>query len=131
MYKNRWQADYIGAVASLLCLLHCLATPFLFLVKTCASSCCVNAPVWWQLIDYVFLAISGVAIYHATQYSTKKWIGFSLWGTWAILFFALLNEKWLFIPLPPRFSYIPALIIVALHLYNRRCCQVCNRGACK
>ena len=47
--------DFIGALASSLCLVHCLLTPVLFIVKACTSSasCCAGAPVWWQVIDYV------------------------------------------------------------------------------
>ena len=35
--------DYIGAVASALCLLHCIATPFLFVAKACSAACCIDS----------------------------------------------------------------------------------------
>jgi|GEM_PF-3179353 len=47
-------ADFIGAMSSGLCLMHCLATPFLFIAKACTATCCADTPSWWQLIDYLF-----------------------------------------------------------------------------
>lgn len=126
MPKMGIRADHIGAVASLLCIIHCMATPLLFLVKTCAHTCCVDAPVWWQLIDYVFLVISGLAIYYATKNSTKRWVQIALWSAWVVLLLTFVNEQWKIVALPERFSYLPALIIVVLHFYNRRCCKVCD-----
>ena len=47
-------SDSIGALASTLCLVHCLATPFIFVVQSCAASCCASAPAWWICFDYFF-----------------------------------------------------------------------------
>ena len=126
MVKISFKADHIGAAAGLLCMVHCMATPFLFLVKTCAHTCCLDAPMWWQLIDYLFLVISGFAIYYATKHSIRQWVRFMLWGAWIALLLALLDERWGFIALPAGFGYIPSLIIVGLHLYNRRHCKACD-----
>ena len=126
MFKINIKADYVGAAASLLCLVHCMATPFLFLVKAGAHTCCVDAPLWWQLVDYVFLVVSGFAIYYATKHTSSQWIRFALWGSWFVLAFSLGNEHWELISLPKGFGYIPALAIVGLHFYNRRHCQMCD-----
>ena len=48
-------SDSIGALASSLCLVHCVATPFIFVVQSCAASCCASAPAWWSL-ESVWLA---------------------------------------------------------------------------
>ena len=66
--------DNVGIVASSLCMIHCLGTPFLFIAKACSTSCCSEAPIWWQLIDYLFLIISFVAIYFATKNTNHYWI---------------------------------------------------------
>ena len=50
-----FKSDALGAIASGLCILHCLATPFFFIASACSLSCCNNAPLWWQWMDYVFL----------------------------------------------------------------------------
>ena len=52
------KSDAIGAIASGLCILHCLATPIFFIASACSLSCCNNTPLWWQWMDYVFLGIS-------------------------------------------------------------------------
>ena len=130
MLKTSINTDYLGAAASLLCLLHCMATPFLFLVKTCSHTCCVDAPIWWQLIDYLFLVISFFAIYYATRDSTKNWIRIALWSAWTTLFLTVMNETFNLVPLPEKFFYVPSLIIVGLHLYNRRYCKCVGMDRC-
>ena len=52
-------SDILGALASFICLVHCLATPFLFLAHSHAHSHAEAhheaGPLWWGLIDYLFL----------------------------------------------------------------------------
>ena len=67
-----YKADTVGAIASTLCVIHCLATPFIFVVQSCTAACCANAPGWWASFDYIFLLISFVSIYRSTQTTTKK-----------------------------------------------------------
>lgn len=119
-------ADLIGAFASALCLLHCLATPFIFIAKACSVSmttCCAHAPVWWQVIDYVFIIISFTAIYYATKNSSVKWIQYALWGSWALLLVFVLGETLSLALFPAFLVYLPALAIVGLHVYNLKYCQ--------
>ena len=47
------KSDTIGALASGLCMVHCLATPFFFIASACSASCCSNTPLWWQWMDYM------------------------------------------------------------------------------
>jgi len=56
-------SDIIGIWSSGLCLIHCLATPFLFIAKSCSHTCCAASPTWWGTIDFIFLVISFIAIY--------------------------------------------------------------------
>lgn len=66
--------DVFGAFASTLCLLHCIATPLLFIVHSCSIGGCSATPVWWKSIDYLFLVISFFAIYRSTQTTTSTFI---------------------------------------------------------
>lgn len=116
----KMKADTAGMISGSICLLHCMATPFLFFAKACADDCCVHAPVWWQLIDYLFIIVSFTAIYSATKNTTKKWMRFALWGAWGLLFLAIVNETMEMVILPETAVYIPALLIVGLHLYNKK-----------
>jgi hypothetical protein len=129
MLDYKIKADYFGAMAGVLCLFHCMATPFLFLAKACSTTCCADAPVWWKFIDYLFIAIAFGAIYYATRNTNKYWIQIALWSAWGILLFAILNESVEVVPLPEELAYIPALVIVGLHLYNHKYCK-CTEGEC-
>lgn len=115
-------ADFVGAFASGLCVLHCLATPLLFIVQ--AGTACEEAgPWWWSLIDFVFLAISAVAVWRTAKNSSKKWLSNALYISWFILAFLLINHRLHFIPLPHMLLYLPALSLVGFHVYNLRSCR--------
>lgn len=124
------KGDYLGAVAGFLCLVHCVATPFLFIVKSCASTCCTDTPVWWQLIDYLFLIVSFFAIYQSTKTTQKSWVKVGLWVSWTILGLIILNEQFQVIYLAKEIIYIPSILIVVLHLYNLKYCQCAKNECC-
>ena len=92
---SRWKIspDTVGAFASGLCMIHCLATPIFFIASACSSSCCNASPLWWQWVDYVFLGISFIAIRTASKSSTKQWVIQGLWINWSTLFFLIVNAK--------------------------------------
>lgn len=121
--------DNIGALASTLCMIHCFATPFIFIAQSCATTCCASAPEWWIWIDYIFLAISFFAIYRSTKTTSKQWIKSALWISWILLVIIILNERIALIHLPEIFKYITASSLVVLHLYNRKYCQ-CKEDEC-
>ena len=119
----------IGAIASSICLIHCIATPFLFVAQACSSSCCESTPVWWQWVDYTFLVIAFFAVYQSGRMTTKKWIKRGLWLSWSALFIVILNEKMAFFSLPEYAIYFPAASLITLHLYNRKYCR-CETDKC-
>ena len=123
------KSDAIGAIASGLCILHCMATPIFFIASACSLSCCNNAPLWWQWMDYVFLGISFLAIKYATKSSSKDWVVQGLWVAWVTLFIAILNIKMEWIHLAENIKFIPAFALVGLHMYNMRYCQ-CKKECC-
>jgi|TARA_B100001540_G_C15655817_1_gene573227 hypothetical protein len=123
------KSDTIGAFASGLCMVHCLATPFFFIASACSASCCSNTPLWWQWMDYIFLGISFFAIQQASKSSTKHWVVQGLWFSWLTLFLLILNIKLELLHLPPNFKFFPAFMLVFLHVYNMRYCQ-CEKDCC-
>jgi len=129
MILVKQRTDTFGALASTLCLIHCAATPILFIAQTCTQTCCQSAPLWWQFIDYLFLAISFVAIYKTNQKTSCTWIKPSLWLSWITLLIVIINEKIEWLPLNHNLIYVPAMALIILHLCNRRYCQ-CNKGKC-
>ena len=65
------KSDYFGILASSLCLLHCFATPFIFIIRSCSTACCAETPVWWKTIDYLFVIISLIAVIQVFKTSDK------------------------------------------------------------
>ena len=123
------KSDSLGAAASFLCMVHCLATPFLFVAQACAKTCCSEAPMWWRAIDFVFLFISGMAIYSVSKTSSLKWVWIGLSLTWVLLAWSVTAESLA----PALFSswlkYSAASVLIGLHLYNMRRGQ-CGRPEC-
>ena len=56
------KADTVGAAASFLCMIHCVATPFLFVAQACASTCCSAAPTWWRAIDFASVSYTHLTL---------------------------------------------------------------------
>ncbi len=121
--------DNIGIIASTLCTIHCIATPFLFVARACSVTCCSDAPIWWVLIDYLFLVISFYAIFFIHKNLTIKWLRASFWISWTILLITIVNQSIDIIYLPKNFIYIPSIVIVVLHYYNLKYCK-CQDDKC-
>ncbi|MEM9001276.1 MAG: MerC domain-containing protein [Bacteroidota bacterium] len=123
------KSDVIGAWASGLCLIHCLATPFLFVAQAGLISNGASHPQWWGILDVVFLAISLSAIWWSSKTTSKQWMRIALWSSWSLLLFVVVNEKMAMVPLAEQAIYVPAIGLIFFHLYNRRHCQ-CGEVHC-
>lgn len=123
------KSDFFGVMASGLCMIHCLATPFIFVVQACTASCCEAAPWWWRMIDYLFLVVSIAAIFYTAKATSLKWMPIALYACWGILAILILNGGLKLVPIPHAFVYLPAFGLVFLHLYNRKYCQ-CETTEC-
>ena len=115
--------DIIGASSSGLCLLHCATTPFLFVVNLSTASCCNSTPVWWLLINYLFVALLFAAVFSVVKKSTKTWLIIALISSWTLLLVAILIETFEIVMIPEVLNYIPAFCLIALHLYNQKYCK--------
>lgn len=122
-------SDSIGALASTLCLIHCLATPFIFVVQSCAESCCASAPAWWICFDYFFLTISFFAIYKSTVTTQSNFIKYLLWSFWFLLFCLIVNESIELLIINKNVLYFNAIALSSLHIYNLKYCK-CNNNKC-
>jgi len=130
-YFSAKRSDFIGACVSTLCVIHCLVTPFIFVVHSCSSaSKCCGAPVWWKNIDFIFLFISFASIYQSTKTTTKPIMKPLLWGAWGSLLLLILNEKIVLVHLPEVVTYVVAISLAFMHLYNLRYCQCTDKGCC-
>ena len=119
IHKITYKEYLIGASASFLCLVHCLATPFVFLIKSSAAVCCSETPTWWQAMDYIFLVVAFFAVVHVTNnHRSKEWMKFSLVVSWLALLLVTLNSTYFLFHITNEIAYIPAISLVCLHLYN-------------
>ena len=129
MTSFTFKSDTVGAAASFLCMIHCLATPFLFVAQACSSACCSDAPTWWRAVDFVFLAVSGFAVYRSMQTSSKRWVWRSLWAAWVVLTCSVLSEAFAYALFLPALKYASASGLIGLHVYNMKFCQ-CRNPTC-
>lgn len=125
-----YKPDSIGSIASILCLIHCIVTPFVFITQACTMSCCAGAPTWWQAIDYIFIIISFFAILRSTQTSSNKMIKIALWITWFLFAASIINKTIGMFYLSQNFTYAAGTILALLHIYNLRYCQCKDEDCC-
>ncbi|MEL6675562.1 MAG: MerC domain-containing protein [Bacteroidota bacterium] len=129
-------SDSWGAIASAICLVHCLLTPFLFITHAHAHAHGhveghhEAGPFWWGMIDYLFLAISFIAVHYSAKKTSLKWMPFAMYGSWGLLALYIVCEKYHLVHLEHELIFVPALSLVGLHLYNRHHCR-CEAEACK
>ena len=117
------KSDIIGSTASFLCLVHCIATPFLFVAQAGLATHTDEHPLWWGFLEIVFLVISFMAVLWTGRATSKPWMKYALWITWLVLTFIIVNEKLSLIPLPESVIYVPTVVLIGLHLYNRKYCK--------
>ena len=111
------QADKAGIASAVLCMVHCLVIPLVFLMKFWfADSALVRGlPSWWHQLDYVFLAISFFAVYHSAGHTLYREIKLALWVFWTVLAVAIVFEDsihWL--------AYVASAGLIATHYVNIR-----------
>jgi hypothetical protein len=110
-------SDKTGITSAVLCTVHCLIIPILFLVKFWWSDkgIIVLLPAWWEKLDFLFLLISFLAVYHSASHTPVKNIRILLWLFWAILAVSIIFATplhWL--------AYIASAGLIGTHLFNIR-----------
>ena len=125
------QSDILGSAASTLCLIHCLATPFLFVAHAEHIHDQHHVqPLWWGTLDILLIGVSLLAVYWSAKNTSKTWMCYALWVSWGALAFVILNEKVGIIHLIEEVIYVPSIALVILHLYNRKYCQCGDETCC-
>ena len=113
-------ADRLGIASAVVCTIHCLVIPALFTLKYSVSTHINNHfaegfPSWWSALDYLFLVVSFIAVYHAASHAAARGVKRFLWLFWACLAVAIFFEKdlhWM--------SYIASIGLVSTHITNIR-----------
>ncbi len=118
-YTSR--ADRLGIMSAVICTIHCLVVPVLFLLKYWWTSSMGTAPwggglpSWWESFDYLFLIIGFIAVYHASSHAAGRYIKVSLWLFWSCLGVAVVFEHTLH-----WMAYIASAGLIFTHFINIR-----------
>ena len=121
-------SDTIGIFTSLICSIHCFATPILFVAQSGFASADIQ-PIWWESINYLFIVFSFIAVYYSVRNTSKKIMKPILWICWLFFTTIILNEIIGIVEISELFSYISAFSLAFAHTYNLRYCQ-CEDGEC-
>ncbi|GAA4434213.1 hypothetical protein GCM10023091_08860 [Ravibacter arvi] len=89
--ENHSNADYVGITGSVLCIIHCIATPLLALSSSVFFKDTLSEGM--HLLGFVFILINGVAVYYATRNGHSTWLNRFLWGAFAVFAASLLLEE--------------------------------------
>lgn len=111
------KADLIGILSSSICLVHCVATPLLIAF----GAGFITNPFF----KYLFLILSFVSIFKATENITSKKISLLLWiSFWGFLFSTLFQEEYEWLHYS---GYLFAILIIIGHILNIKHCRECSK----
>jgi len=119
-------SDAFGVLACTLCLIHCIATPFIIISFNYSNIEQLASPIWWKSLDYIFLIISLIMVYFSVQTTSKSSMKYFFWFGWGLLFAMIMNEKAELLNLPEYMTYASALLLAGIHFYNLKYCQCKN-----
>ena len=122
-------SDKVGVASNILCMLHCFATPFIFLSQTQTAHISHDVPFAWQIINYFFITVSAIAVYYSAKNSTNNIVKLLMVVSWSILSFLIISEGLELLHLPEIFTYLSASFLSLLHIYNLKYCT-CNDEEC-
>ena len=122
-------SDTIGIFTSLICSIHCFATPILFVAQSGLLSSNIQ-PLWWESINYIFIVLSFIAVYYSAKNTSENIMKPILWVCWLFFVSVILNEMIELTRIPELFSYVSAFSLAFVHVYNLKYCQ-CQEECCK
>lgn len=109
--------DVVGILSSSLCIVHCMAMPFLI-----ATGVSILSNEW---LTYLFIIISFFSIYKATKNCVNLKVGALLWVSFfGFLLTTFFHEQSHVIHL---LNYVFAFAIVVGHVLNIKYCKQCKR----
>ncbi|WP_128548762.1 MerC domain-containing protein [Larkinella soli] len=110
------KADYIGISGSVLCVIHCLITPFLLVSSSFLADDAVR--VGYLSLDYVFIGVNILAVYFATRHFASPAVRVGLWSFLVLFAVAILLED--FSETFEYLGYAASFGLMSMHLINIR-----------
>tara|TARA_B100000927_G_scaffold126045_1_gene101701 strand:- start:95 stop:493 length:399 start_codon:yes stop_codon:yes gene_type:complete len=121
-------SDYLGAIAGVLCIIHCIITPLLFLIN--AELATKQTLLALQVVGYIFLIVSFFAVYKSALNTTNNIVKVLFFVVWGFLLFLILNESLGAFRIAETFTFISAFSLSALHIYNLKYCECKDESCC-
>ena len=121
-------SDHLGVISGGLCMLHCFATPILFLSQATVIS--HDIPLLWTGLNYLFLIVSFFAVYQSAQNSSNSTIKYFLFIAWTLLTGLILNEGFKIFHIEEFYTYLSATTLCGLHIYNLKYCTCKDDNCC-
>lgn len=110
--KSGKYSDMLGIISSVLCLIHCMVFPLIFIWYRASS---VDSG---HLLDYFFVFFAGIAVYFSSKKNTRTFIKAGLWFSYITFTVSLLlHETFVFAFYT---SFIASVALVFLHAFNFR-----------
>ena len=116
-------SDFFGVLTCSLCLLHCISTPLILISFTSLNTELSMSYSWWSNFDYVFIFISFFMVYFSSRVTPVKIMKYLFWLSWGILFLIIINEKTELFQFSEYTTYLAALALSLLHIYNLKYCK--------
>lgn len=113
--------DLLGIISSLVCLIHCHLSIFLFLF----GFQFILDEKKYAWMNYVFLFLSFVAVHHTVQTTTSRPIRISLMVCFTLLAFGVLFHD--DFKQEAYFSIIGSIGLMITHVWNMRYCKICKK----
>ena len=123
-------SDNLGILSSTLCFIHCFITPFIYMSFASLFNQNEFLSFSWKGINIIFIVFSLIAVNRSTKNTTSKIIKPVFWFSWGFLFFVLFNEEVKFFELPELVSYLSALNLAGIHVYNLKFCGCKDENCC-
>ena len=127
VFKN---SDNLGILSSTLCFIHCFVTPFVYMSFASLFNQNDFLSFSWKGVNIIFIVFSLIAVNRSTKKTTSKIIKPIFWFSWSFLFFVLFNEEVKFIELPELVSYLSAMNLAGIHVYNLKFCGCKDENCC-
>ena len=77
---NKKSADILGITSAVLCIVHCLIMPALIIYGVADKQVLAG----WEHLDWIFIIISGTAVFIANQHEHQHGLSFAMWFTWLL-----------------------------------------------
>ena len=112
--------DWLGLAASILCAIHCVATPFVF----AAFPLLREAGGLWSMIDIGFLFISLFAVWGTVRVTGVQWVRYVGPIGWVVLALGVAAER-VGVAGSDAMMYLGAAGLLVAHVANIRYCRRC------